>query len=68
VPAKTSQEKVAKLTEWITSALRDPDVRSKIVAVGLYPTGVCGTDFGALIRQQYKDYGNVIRLANIKAE
>jgi tripartite-type tricarboxylate transporter receptor subunit TctC len=68
VPAKTPKEKVAELTEWIAGGLRDPEIRSKMVAVGLYPAGVCGAEFGALIRKQYEEYGRLIRVANIKAE
>jgi tripartite-type tricarboxylate transporter receptor subunit TctC len=68
VPAKTAKAKIVELTNWITNALRDPEIRSKIVAVGLYPVGECGTDYGAFIRKQYEEYGRIIRSANIKAE
>lgn len=68
VPAKTPKERIVELTEWTAGALRDPEIRSKAVAVGLYPVGVCGTEFGAHIRKQYEEYGRVIRSANIKAE
>src|SRR5262249_53973896 len=67
-PAKTPKGKIAQLIEWLTSATHDPEIRSKLVAVGLYPVGVCGDEFGAHIRKQYEEYGDVIRAANIKAE
>jgi len=67
-PAKTPKGKVVQLIEWLTSATHDPEIRSKLVAVGLYPVGVCGDEFGAHIRKQYEEYGDVIRAANIKAE
>jgi hypothetical protein len=35
---------------------------------GLFPAVTCGADFGALIRNQYDEYGRVIREWNIKAE
>jgi hypothetical protein len=41
---------------------------AKLAVQGLYPVGICGADFGALIRKQYDEYGRVIREANIKAE
>jgi tripartite-type tricarboxylate transporter receptor subunit TctC len=66
VPAKTPKERIAELIEWITDAERDPEIRSKIVAVGLYPVAVCGTEFGAHLRKQYERYGRVIRSAGIK--
>jgi tripartite-type tricarboxylate transporter receptor subunit TctC len=68
VPAKTAKEKIVDLTDWMTGAMRDPEIRSKLIAVGLYPVAVCGAEFGAHIRKQYEEYGRVIRSANIKAE
>jgi tripartite-type tricarboxylate transporter receptor subunit TctC len=68
VPAKTAKEKIIELTYWMSGAMRDPEIRSKLVAVGLYPVSVCGTEFGTHIRKQYEDYGRVIRSSNIKAE
>jgi tripartite-type tricarboxylate transporter receptor subunit TctC len=67
-PAKTPKEKVAQLADWVTGAMRNPEIRTKLVAVGLYPVGVCGDEFGTHIRKQYEGYGDVIRLANIKTE
>lgn len=68
VPSKTAKEKIAELMNWITDALHDPEIRSKLVAVGLYPLGECGTEYGAFVRNQYEKYGRIIRSANIKAE
>jgi tripartite-type tricarboxylate transporter receptor subunit TctC len=68
VPAKTAKAKIVELTNLITDALRDSEIRSKLVAVGLYPLGECGTEYGAFIRNQYEEYGRIIRSANIKAE
>jgi tripartite-type tricarboxylate transporter receptor subunit TctC len=52
----------------MAGALRDPEIRSKLVAVGLDPVAMCGPEFGAHIRKQCEEYGRVIRSANIKAE
>jgi tripartite-type tricarboxylate transporter receptor subunit TctC len=67
-PAKTPKEKIFQLTDWVTGAMRNLEIRTKLVGVGVYPVGVCGEEFGAHIRKQYEEYGDVIRLANIKAE
>jgi tripartite-type tricarboxylate transporter receptor subunit TctC len=67
-PAKTSKEILSQLTIWLTEAMQVSEVRAKLVALGLYPVGSCGTDFGAHIRKQYDEYGRVIREANIKWE
>jgi tripartite-type tricarboxylate transporter receptor subunit TctC len=67
-PAKTPKEKITQVADWLTGALRDSGVRAKLVAVGLYPVGACGADFGVHIRRQHDLYGGVIRSTNIKAE
>jgi tripartite-type tricarboxylate transporter receptor subunit TctC len=67
-PAKVPKETISQLAGWFTSALQIPDVKSKLVAQGFFPVGICGADFGRYIRKQYDDYGRVIRESNIRAE
>jgi len=67
-PAKTPKDVVAQLSGWFTAAMQAPDVKPKLLNLGLYPVGMCGADFAAHIRKQYDEYGRVIRAANIKAE
>jgi len=67
-PAKTPRDIAAQFAGWFTSALQVPDIRTKLVAQGLYPVGACGADFAALLRKQYDDFGRIIREVNIKAE
>jgi tripartite-type tricarboxylate transporter receptor subunit TctC len=67
-PAKTPKDKIGQFADWLTSALKDPGVRAKLVDVGLYPVGTCGVDFATHLRAQYEDYGHIIRSANIRAE
>jgi tripartite-type tricarboxylate transporter receptor subunit TctC len=67
-PAKTSKEVTSQLAGWYTAAMQVPEVKAKLVVQGLYPVGMCGPAFGALIRKQYDGYGKIIREANIKAE
>jgi len=43
-------------------------VKTRLVALGFAPVGMCGAEFGALLRRQYDEYGAVIRAANIRAE
>ena len=45
-----------------------PEIKPKLAVQGFYPVGMCGADFGALIRKEYDEYGRVIHEANIKAE
>jgi tripartite-type tricarboxylate transporter receptor subunit TctC len=67
-PANTPKETVSQLASWFTAAMQIPQVKTKLVAQGFTPVGMCGTDFSALLRRQYDDYGRVIREANIKGE
>ena len=67
-PAMTPKEVVAQLAGWFTAAMQAPEVKSKLVAQGFAPVGMCGPDFAALLRRQFDEYGRVIREANIKAE
>jgi tripartite-type tricarboxylate transporter receptor subunit TctC len=67
-PAKTPKETVSQLAGWFTAALQAPELRAKLVPLGLYSVGMCGADFAALLRKQYDDFGRVIREAKIKAE
>jgi tripartite-type tricarboxylate transporter receptor subunit TctC len=67
-PAKTPKETISQLAGWFTAAMQAPQVKAKLVAQGFTPVGMCGADFGALLRRQYDDYGRVIREANIKEE
>jgi tripartite-type tricarboxylate transporter receptor subunit TctC len=68
VPAKTPKETVSQLASWFTAAMEVPEVKAKLVTQSLYPVGLCGADFGALLRKQYDEFGQIIREANIKAE
>jgi tripartite-type tricarboxylate transporter receptor subunit TctC len=45
-----------------------PEVKAKLVTQNLYPVGMCGADFGTVLRKQYVEYGRIIAEANIKAD
>jgi tripartite-type tricarboxylate transporter receptor subunit TctC len=67
-PAKTPKDIVSQLAGSFTGALKVPALRAKLASQGLYPVGMCGADFGAVVHKNYAEYGRVIREANIKAE
>jgi tripartite-type tricarboxylate transporter receptor subunit TctC len=67
-PAKTPNEQVSQLAAWFTAAMQAGDVKPKLIGLGLYPVGLCGADYAALIRRQYEEYSRVIKEANIRAE
>jgi tripartite-type tricarboxylate transporter receptor subunit TctC len=67
-PAKTPQDSLAQLSGWAAAAINSPDMKPKLELQGLSPVGICGSEFGALLRKRYEDYARVIRESNIKAE
>jgi tripartite-type tricarboxylate transporter receptor subunit TctC len=64
-PAKTPPEMLNRLSGWLTSALKAPDMKPKLAQQGLFPVGICGAEFGAYLRRQVDDYTRIIREANI---
>jgi hypothetical protein len=46
--------------------MQAPEAKAKLVARGLYPVGMCGADFGDYFREQYIEYGRVIRESGIR--
>jgi tripartite-type tricarboxylate transporter receptor subunit TctC len=67
-PAKTPKETLARLAGWFTAGMLASDTKAKLADQGFSPVGICGAEFGTLLRQQYDDYGRIVREANIKAE
>lgn len=67
-PANTPGDKIARLADWFTAALRTPEVKSKLDTQGLFTVGLCGDAFGGFIRKQYEESGRIIRDANITAD
>src|SRR5882672_1565225 len=67
-PAGTPKEVIAHLSALFVSALKAPEVTSKLLPQGLFPVGSCGADFGSYIRKQHDEYARTIREANIKVE
>jgi tripartite-type tricarboxylate transporter receptor subunit TctC len=67
-PAKSSQALLSELANLFIAAMQVPEVKTRLVPLGLFPVEKCGADFRAFVRKQYDDYGRVIREANIKGE
>jgi tripartite-type tricarboxylate transporter receptor subunit TctC len=65
-PPKTPKDVVAQLASWTEAALGAAEVKAKLRAVGLFPVGLCGSDFRAYLHKQYDEYDRVIRASNIK--
>jgi tripartite-type tricarboxylate transporter receptor subunit TctC len=68
VRRRIRQEAVSQLARWFAAEMQVPEIGAKVVTLGLYPVGSCDTDFGAHIRKQYDEFGQVIRDTNMRAE
>jgi tripartite-type tricarboxylate transporter receptor subunit TctC len=67
-PAKTPKQTMDQLIGWFKTAIAEPKVKERFAALGFFPRGRCGADFGPVLRKDYDDYGRIIREANIKFE
>jgi tripartite-type tricarboxylate transporter receptor subunit TctC len=67
-PVKTPKDTVSQIGAMFTAAMQPPDIKAKLAALGLFPNGTCGADFATILRNDYEEYGRVIREANIKME
>jgi tripartite-type tricarboxylate transporter receptor subunit TctC len=67
-PPKTPEDIATQLAAWTAAALQAPDIKVKLIAVGLSPVGLCRADFAAYLRKQYDDYARVIHASNIKVQ
>lgn len=68
VPAGTPPAIVDKLAADFARVLALPDVRKKLVDIGLEPVGNSPAEFAATVRGDYDKWGVVIRNANIKLD
>jgi len=60
-PANTPKETLKQLSGWFSAALQAPEVKQKLAMQGLYPVGMCGDEFGTLIRKRFVEYGEAIK-------
>jgi tripartite-type tricarboxylate transporter receptor subunit TctC len=67
-PARTPREIIDRLHREVASALRMPDVRERMLAVGLEPAGQPGEEVTRLIERDLKKWGAVIKRAGIKVD
>lgn len=65
---RTPAPVVQKLNAGFVTAIRSPDVRQQLTAMGLEPVGNAPAPFAATIRTEIKQWADVIRRAGIKPE
>jgi tripartite-type tricarboxylate transporter receptor subunit TctC len=65
-PAKTPKATIDRLSGAISEALRAPEVRQKIEAMGLEPTGTTPAELARIHRADYDKWGPVIKASGFK--
>jgi len=67
-PANMPKDVVARLNREIVATLNQKDVADRMLSEGTVPTPSTPEEFTAYIRTELKKWGDVVKLANIKAE
>ncbi len=67
-PAGTPREIVARLQAEVKTAFKNPQVRERIVALGMEPVGDSPADFKAYVDAEVRKYAERVRLTGIQPE
>jgi tripartite-type tricarboxylate transporter receptor subunit TctC len=67
-PKKTPAPIIAKVHAALTSTINDPATRKLMEAQGGEPVTSTGAEFVKLINDEYRRFGQAIKLANLKVE
>jgi tripartite-type tricarboxylate transporter receptor subunit TctC len=62
----TPKEITERLAAEIGKAVRDPQVRERMLALGLEPTSMTPDEMAGFMKKEQQRYGDIIRSANIK--
>lgn len=67
-PIGTPKDMLTQFETYFTAAIKVPEVKKKLDAVGLYPKVSCGAEFGGFIAKQTADYTKFVKEFDIKGE
>ena len=67
-PARTPKETVERIANAIVEAIKAPDVRDKLEALGMEPTGLGPAELARIHRADYDKWGPVIKASGFKPE
>ncbi len=67
-PAKSPKDAIDRLAAAIGEALKSPDVREKLEALGMEPTGYGPAELARIHKADYDKWGPVIRASGFKPE
>jgi tripartite-type tricarboxylate transporter receptor subunit TctC len=68
VPAGTPPEIVKRLQDETIEALKDPQVRERLLAVGSEPVGSTSAEFARFFRNEMDKWGKVVRSAKVQID
>lgn len=68
VPARTAAETVARLNAAIVAALRVPEIRARLIAMGFDVTGTTPSELDTIQRAEYAAWAPIVRAANVTPE
>jgi tripartite-type tricarboxylate transporter receptor subunit TctC len=67
-PKSTSAEIVEKLNKIINAVLADPDLKARLVGLGIDPAPATSADFGKLIAEETEKWAKVVRFSGAKPD
>ena len=67
-PARTPQSAIDRLSGALIAALKAPDVREKLEALGMEPTGLGPAELARIHKSDYDKWGPVIKASGFKPE
>ncbi len=67
-PAGTPAEVIKRLNSEVTTALSSPEVKERAIAAGAEPFPTSPQEFAAIIRDETKKWGEVVRAGGIKIQ
>ena len=66
-PRSTPTEIIEKLNKEINAVVADPDLKARLVGLGIPPMSMMPTEFGKFIADETDKWAKVIKFANIRA-
>ncbi|MDB5798757.1 MAG: transporter [Paucimonas sp.] len=67
-PAGVAQPIVQRLATEVAKIINEPDVKARLIALGVEPSGMGPAELGAFQKAEVQKWANLIKSANIKAE
>ena len=67
-PAKTPADIVQRLSGEVNDAIRQPDVRDRLAAIGFEPEGGSSAEFGAYLKREVEKWGRIVKATGVSAD